>query len=252
MVKIHELIACCDNEALKSKLCASVKFDIGDTSQLESLADLSNFAFFELPYPVCTFQVCKEDTKTHFIFLAIDHEDGQITFSLFLGSKGRWISFPVWLVIDKPCDGNNNQYGFSVCDVKTGQQLFRDSNGFLSCDLMSEEQMYFVFYLFEMARSIEVFSCSNVYTIEHKPSENLNKSRIKKKKIPFFSYHTLHINGQSTKQDTDKSGTHASPRLHLRRGHIRRLPDGRKIWVRHCLVGDKNKGFVTKDYSVDI
>lgn len=48
----------------------------------------------------------------------------------------------------------------------------------------------------------------------------------------------------------DTCGTHASPRWHLRRGHWRRLADGRRIFVRECEVGDIARGGVIKDYRV--
>jgi hypothetical protein len=43
-------------------------------------------------------------------------------------------------------------------------------------------------------------------------------------------------------------GTHASPRLHWRRGHIRRLGN-RTTWIRATLVGDAGRGIVVHDYS---
>ncbi|MFJ1292535.1 hypothetical protein ACEPPZ_10675 [Paracoccus yeei] len=46
-------------------------------------------------------------------------------------------------------------------------------------------------------------------------------------------------------------GSHASPRWHLRRGHWRQLPDGRRIFVRQCEVGDPARGGVVKDYAVE-
>lgn len=46
-------------------------------------------------------------------------------------------------------------------------------------------------------------------------------------------------------------GSHASPRWHLRRGHWRQLPDGRRIFVRQCEVGDPAHGGVVKDYAVE-
>lgn len=45
-------------------------------------------------------------------------------------------------------------------------------------------------------------------------------------------------------------GTHASPRLHWRRGHIRHLRSGRKVPVRPTLVGLAERGFIDKDYAV--
>lgn len=45
----------------------------------------------------------------------------------------------------------------------------------------------------------------------------------------------------------DVRGGHASPRLHWRRGHIRRLGD-RTTWVRASLVGKSENGVIVHDY----
>jgi hypothetical protein len=46
------------------------------------------------------------------------------------------------------------------------------------------------------------------------------------------------------------AGTHASPRLHWRRGHIRHLASGKKTWVRASLVGAAEGGVIVHDYRV--
>ncbi len=45
-------------------------------------------------------------------------------------------------------------------------------------------------------------------------------------------------------------GTHASPRLHLRRGHPRQYAPGKYCWVQPCVVGNKAAGMVHKDYAI--
>ena len=35
-----------------------------------------------------------------------------------------------------------------------------------------------------------------------------------------------------------------------RRGHIRRLQDGRRIWVQSCVVGSRENGVIHKSYAV--
>lgn len=48
-----------------------------------------------------------------------------------------------------------------------------------------------------------------------------------------------------------QGGTHASPRLHDRRGHWRTYKaTGKKVWVKDCKVGDASKGMVFKDYKI--
>jgi hypothetical protein len=51
------------------------------------------------------------------------------------------------------------------------------------------------------------------------------------------------------RSDFTSVGTHASPRLHWRRGHIRHLSD-RTTWVRPTLVGGDEGGTVLHDYRV--
>ena len=95
-----------------------------------------------------------------------------------------------------------------------------------------------------------VMACSNVRAQEHKPADALNKKRLTAGKQPLVSYKTLEIVTPSERGESACSGgTHASPRVHLRRGHIRRLGDGRTVWVQACVVGSKH-GMVIKDYRV--
>ncbi len=50
----------------------------------------------------------------------------------------------------------------------------------------------------------------------------------------------------------ETTGTHASPRWHIRRGHWRTLRGGRRTFVRECEVGDPAQGGVVKDYRVQM
>lgn len=92
-------------------------------------------------------------------------------------------------------------------------------------------------------------ACRNVSASEHKPPAGLNKKRIQAGKQPFFSYRVLNITNDAKTDTSRVHGAHASPRVHLRRGHIRRLPD-RSIWVNASVVGNKSLGMVRKDYAV--
>jgi hypothetical protein len=94
-------------------------------------------------------------------------------------------------------------------------------------------------------------SCSNsIARDDDPPSLALNKKRARSGKAPFYSYKVLEIQPNAEKlASVDRGGSHASPRVHLRRGHIRRLPNG-NIWINAMVVGDKSKGMVSKDYGV--
>lgn len=94
-------------------------------------------------------------------------------------------------------------------------------------------------------------NCSNVSTETLPAPKFLNKKRAKSGKPPLFEYKILKVDTTptATRQSIPGGGTHASPRVHLRRGHIRRLPV-KSVWVQPCVVGDKSRGVVMKDYAV--
>lgn len=98
---------------------------------------------------------------------------------------------------------------------------------------------------------LEALSCSNV---THEPIETIdprkNAKRIKAGKLPIYETRILTIEaGKSTQSGQNHGGTHASPRQHLRRGHIRRLAD-KNIWVNSCVVGKAETGVIEKQYHV--
>jgi len=81
------------------------------------------------------------------------------------------------------------------------------------------------------------------------PPEKLNRKREKNRKLPFYEYYILKIAGGS-RSDSLGGGTHMSPRMHLRRGHPRRLQTGKITWVRPCVVGNIKNGIIDKDYTI--
>lgn len=98
-------------------------------------------------------------------------------------------------------------------------------------------------------------SCSNtrIDNSPYPPSNTKNKLRRSKNKLPLFEFKILTVDTSKspTQKDSNSSNTgkHASPRVHLRRGHIRKLPD-KNVWVNSCVVGEKKNGIIQKDYLV--
>lgn len=80
----------------------------------------------------------------------------------------------------------------------------------------------------------------------------INAKRAAKGKPPLFSYRVLTIDVTKARipGHVALGGSHASPRLHWRRGHIRRLASGVVTRVKPCLVGDVSRGVVSKEYAV--
>lgn len=97
---------------------------------------------------------------------------------------------------------------------------------------------------------LSLLQCVNVETEIIPAPERLNKKRVAQGKLPFVEYKRLVVRRTLPERLTPGDATHASPRQHLRRGHIRRLPSTRTVWVSQCLVGDPQKGFIVKDYVV--
>ena len=94
-------------------------------------------------------------------------------------------------------------------------------------------------------------NCSNIIKVEHNPDEKLQKARIKRGKKPLFSYWTLQLSIPNEREEgASLGGTHASPRVHLRRGHARQYAPGKYTWVQPCAVGNKSLGVIHKDYAV--
>ena len=101
-----------------------------------------------------------------------------------------------------------------------------------------------------MKELINALSCRNVeQTIIQKCDAALNARRINKGKLPLCEERILTIKVNVKQVIGTRTGTHSSPRQHLRRGHIRRLETG-NIWVNACVVGSSKKGVIKKSYNV--
>lgn len=77
-----------------------------------------------------------------------------------------------------------------------------------------------------------------------------NAKRIRKGKRPFFEWTTVEIKPRAVVSEP-LGGTHASPKPHMRRGHVRRLKSGKIVTIKSMIV-NKHKmpeeGFVFHDY----
>jgi len=76
-----------------------------------------------------------------------------------------------------------------------------------------------------------------------------NQRKIKEGKMPTYDWTTVVVEATKPKNE-HQGGTHASPRLHDRRGHLRRLKTGKTCWIKAHKVGDITKGVVFHDYVI--
>lgn len=104
-------------------------------------------------------------------------------------------------------------------------------------------------------RFLLALNCTNVRGVDNSPPAALNRKRQKAGKLPLFTYKTLHVLAgyRSASHDprADDAEAKRSPRLHFRRGHVRRIGDGRITWVQQCMVGNRRLGVVEKAYALE-
>lgn len=97
----------------------------------------------------------------------------------------------------------------------------------------------------------EALTCSNVGTekIQSVPA-SVNAKRVRDNKLPLYDAWCLTVETPSSRAGAAHGGYggHASPREHLRRGHIRRLDADRSVWVNAHVVG--TGGRIDKNYRV--
>lgn len=95
---------------------------------------------------------------------------------------------------------------------------------------------------------LNIMQCSNVSVERSEPRKQGAKV---KGALKFDTYHVLTIDAPGISGTGAATGGHRSPREHLRRGHIRVLADGRRIWVNATVVASgRGAGMVSKDYAI--
>lgn len=103
-----------------------------------------------------------------------------------------------------------------------------------------------------LVQACAVLNCANIRTAHVDPPTPLNKKRVANGKQPFFSYKVLQVSDErgNSGEPAPGGGGHSSPRMHLRRGHLRRLQT-KVVWVRPSTVNAVSRlGVVAKDYEV--
>lgn len=125
-----------------------------------------------------------------------------------------------------------------------------------SPELEKQKKLELIAMLFTLlATFLTVVNSSNISTVDHVPSIESQGSRLKTEDRKLLVYKTLHINPlsnkRSKKSQTDSPVDPNKPglRVHLRRGHIRRLENS-VVWVQPSVVGKSKYGTVDKQYHV--
>lgn len=155
-----------------------------------------------------------------------DPEEG-IVLDLSKGEPGKYTTFPLMVYA---IEGDQIKYG----PVEEGADLPRDVAEIMLATMSK--------WLETMDAGCESYrpEVKNTFT---------NRRKIAEGKMPTYDWRTVMIGPKNARRES-QGGTHASPRLHDRRGHIRRLSTGKNVWVKACKVGDASKGVIFHDYAI--
>lgn len=171
--------------------------------------------------PVPTYRILHQAKDANVItcFVFADHYDDA-------GTSICW--FPVGIVtLQQPSDGMLMQVELLISEqralkmygnIDMHQQIARSMRGALV--------------------SIASLERSSLDKIPGPPPTKLNKARAKKGLPTIRPRYGVKIKLGAKHEGTPwLGGTHASPRPHMRRGHVRHLPSGATTWVREARVG---------------
>lgn len=204
----------------------AICFWLGDIDGVVALTVIPELC--RLPYPVCWFEteVSPKNLPGVLLYagmLAIELADGSFAGLVFARVNGTWA-----LV--------GSVHAARLSDVEMTFQVGHD-------DAKAEVSSM----VYAVKAFLSALHCSNVERIENAPAAKLQKARSRRGKAPLYSYWTLQLDGKSERGE-HQGGTHAGPRVHLRRGHPREYRPGKYTWVQAHAVGNRAAGMVQKDY----
>lgn len=229
------------------------KFIIADSGMMEGVAceyglQLAEFSLAQLPYDECVFQYYLKDTLGELRKgVLVTWQDAEHFFArLYLIGKcplgQEWPQLPV-LTFRCPRSFSGGVGALNAHECCLFDQC---SNG-------DEDIENYVRDIGQMLFGIiGMLEADGVQQIAHPEPRFINKRRAKKGKPPLNSYTLVQIDPSrlALPGHRNPSNQKSSPKLHWRRGHIRRLQSGTLTKVRPTLVGDKSKGFARHDYVV--
>lgn len=245
--------------SLHSLLEPAVKFTLPVNGALiddKNLRALDEIEDLRLPFPIVALEFQRELTwyddyapnalknemrwPTKIVLLLVENE-GHISLATWVYAIGYWLTLPPVLIPQKNALYRNAAGEVQVAvlgpsDEAMGMHVSRRA------ELMRESQAEVSVLL----SFLNALACSNV-NIEKIPAR---KSGKKLGALPFDEYHVLSVLRSSGGGGSGARGDHRSPREHLRRGHIRRLQSGSKIWVNAAVINAGSSGKIHKQYAL--
>ncbi len=223
-------------------MAKAAKFMLPDGGRLlpdAELRGLEGCELISLPFPVLAIEYRDSGGGKRITLVAQREDDIFLQHVLYFKGEGwtehQWIvTCGILLSRSQPV----TRLAGNVCDINV---VTLDSQLDCESDFAKEPAA-------SLLSMLNALACSNVHIERSEPKKSGKKIR---PALPFDAYHVLTIEVPGRSGDGVATGSHRSPREHLRRGHIRRLCDGRRIWVNATVVSaGRGAGVVTKDYAV--
>lgn len=207
-------------------------FDLSKAAPDGSIQTQKLLSEYRPPFQKCMV-VWQGETKNHQLYEALmlvvgdDPKDG-IVVSIWKGPVGQRV----------------RKVPTIIYTVNEGKVMYGDAD---EKDPITQEEVHATLG-FVCAWYESLSAGCEAYLAEAKPTFT-NKRKIAQGKMPTYEWRTVVIEPAKPRSES-KGGTHASPRLHDRRGHLRKLKNGKKVWVKACKVGKASLGTVFHDYEV--
>lgn len=225
------------NPALSAVIESAVKFSLPDEGKFletDSLSAIESIEEIRLPFKCISLESVIAGIPSIFLCEEACDEIIAITYAKL---EGSWVDLGIKTSIGMvgAVSGKKINIGYEI----------HDGSSVTAGDKTTAQISAYTILHF-----LNALACSNV-EIKNVGRSNTKTGKSHHDAIRFDEYHVLTINSTSkTHSDSNGNSSHRSPREHLRRGHIRRLEDGRRIWINATVINAGIGSRVTKRYQL--
>lgn len=189
---------------------------------------------FSLPYDNFTIETYSDVGLIPTVFVCSRFEESLCFTVSVMAQDGRWVTQPSI---------------FKVSLTIEGKWIIQQSE---SCQVDQKTVKEFVWMLMDRIHYFN--SCPSdpllKVSVPTDKSISVNNKRVRLGKVPVYEFKILCVDNEPmVPRRPYQGGSHASPTMHLRRGHFRRYK-GTKVWVDSCVVGLAENGITLKGYHV--
>jgi hypothetical protein len=238
-----------DLEPIKSAMVdleSSIKFAIGQVDDMVDFCDENPPDNLRLPYDLMTIEGHSDADEFAILFKRTSDDLAKVFLFIRMNGEHLWKTSAGWVEISLQDTGG----GFRICNhdeiERFAEAQETDAAEVVRCAKALAHRAWLLLNVLNT-----LLECRNIEAERVAPPNTSGLGK-RKKKLLRFEYRVLVIGGdsQSAKGSGNASGSHRSPRFHMRRGHVRNLPNGAKTWVSSCAVGSDQSGVIAKDYRV--